>query len=130
MREIQICSLLILSQRQLLPSCLSSSCVLRTGLGNYHIGSFKNISKCNWALYCICSSGPTDCCPLSEHLSLSFFCLSLGEALELGRVVSSAPSLKMSIVCSWLFRTTRNIYHFSLLKLDEILKDFFVRLFK
>lgn len=48
----------------------------------------QNMAREQCELHPICSKGPTHCCQLSGELSLPFFGLSSGVALDRGRVVS------------------------------------------
>ena len=62
---------------------------------------------------------PTAASSQGNCLRLSSFWLSLGLALDLGRVVSFAPSLGTSFVSKRLFNTARSIYCLSRLKPDK-----------
>lgn len=58
----------------------------------------------------ICNKGPSDPCQHSRELCLSVLWLSLGVALDLGRVVSFASSLGIPLVLMGLFNTKKHIY--------------------
>ena len=63
--------------------------------------------------------------PPGNCLGPSFFWLSLGVALDLGRVLYFAPSLRMPLVSMGLFNTARNIYCLSQLKPGKIFEKIF-----
>lgn len=61
----------------------------------------------------------------SQGNCLSLFGLSLGVALDLGRVISFVPSLGIPLVCNGLFNNARNIYCLSQLIPEKILERIF-----
>ena len=69
------------------------------------------------------------CCQLS---AFSSFCLPLGLALDLGKIMSFALSLGTSLVPMGLFNTTRNMYCLSSSNLTIYLArfSFFFKFFK
>ena len=71
----------------------------------------------------ICRQGPIDTCQFSGKSS--FFWLSLGLSLYLGRIVSVTLSLGMPFVFKGLFSPARNIYCLSWLKFDKIYERIF-----
>lgn len=98
--------------------------ILIIWVGNSQFGGLKNtIRQCG--VHVICSKSSADCCQLSGELSESFFCLSLEMALDLGREIFFAPSLRMPLVSKGLFNTSRNILLFIQAETwQDIWKDF------
>lgn len=68
---------------------------------------------------------PTIASSQGSYLSLSFFWLSLGVALDLGRMVSLAPHLGIPLPSVCLFNTARYIYYLYQLKPDKVFKRLF-----
>lgn len=88
----------------------------------------RNVSGQKCGLHTLSAKGPTNCRQLSGELSKSFFSyfsLSLGVALDLGRVASFASPLGMPLMSMGLFQIARNIYCLSLLKPDPIVERYY-----
>lgn len=141
-QEKALVILILLSQGQLLHSCLSHCVSLELGLATSGWGPQKYGWTAMWDAFHLWLDITRQKCGLqfmqlrSYHLlpvlkgnclSLLFFWWSLGVALDLGRAVTFVPSLGTIRVSLGSFNTARNIHFLSQLKLDKIFKIFLLR---
>lgn len=103
-----------------------SFCVLTPWLGHRQVRDPQNMARQKSGLNFICIWGPTIFSSQGNCRSLSLFKLSLGVALDRGRVICFHPLWKC-LGSMGVFNTARNIYRLSGLKPDKIryLKGFF-----
>ena len=114
-----------LSQEQLLPSCISCFVSWELGLATIRLGDPKNMTRKKCKLDSICCWGPTFASSQGNCLSPSSFWLYLGVVLDLGKIISFAPSLGAPLGSILLFNTVRNTYCLSWLKPGKIFERIF-----